>query len=477
MTTFGLTDEGFLKKTASLIQTEYEELFKAIFGENIDLDSDGPFGQLAQTLAEREGLWWDLGEAVYHSQYRQTSSGQSLDAAMSLVFKSRIQATNSLVALTAFTFDAAAVEIPAGSIARQSTINVDWVTLALEAIPGATNTLTDLDIDNITHISGNTIRYSFLNSPDLSGVALSDILQVVESGLSANDGAFPITLIDNVGKTVDVTNTKRNDNAADETGSEASGGITNGYISISAQSQDKGAFEANAQTIDTIQTPVNNWDGVVNLADATTGTNEETDAEFMQRVAQSSVIATGGPAPAMQDVIAAVTGVTYAQIEQNRTSSVVGGLKPHSVLITVDGTFDPQDVVDAIGQSIGAGIDTNGSSSGTYTDEQGLSEVFYYNTLTQIDTYYIVNLTVNGDYPDTGDADVQQAIDDYIATLGRDDDVFNHLVSAAVSTAVNGITAITVLQGTSASPGTSANITIGTTERAVVDQANITVNS
>lgn len=475
MTTYGLTTTGFVKKTASVCQTEFEDALKAIFGENIDLDSAGPFGQLAQTYAERESLLWDLIEAVYQSAYRNSASGQSLDAALGLVFKSRIQSTYSTVTLTLATLNASDVSVPSGQLIKQGDLNVYWETTAAATIPGASTTV-EAVITDVTYQSGNTMRYQLASGTDLSAVVAGDMLNA--SGcIDANNGLFVITNVSDGSDYVDVTNLNVSSSASNESSITGTANITDGYVTVSARSQLKGAYEANAHTIDTITTPVNNWDYVSNLAVATTGTDEETDTEFRTRAALSSIVATGGTAGAIQNAVEDVEGVTYAQVEQNRTSSTLGGLAPHSVKLTVDGTFTAQNLINAFGAALGAGINTNGSSSGTYTDEQGISETLYYNTVTQVPLYFIVNLTTTASYPSTGDDDVKQAIDDYIATLGRDDDVLNHLVSAAVSNAVTGITAITVLQDTSASPATSANITIGTTERAVVDQANITVNS
>jgi hypothetical protein len=49
-----VTDTGFQKKTLAELQTEYEELLISHFGEGIDLDPEGPFGQLAGTLSKRD---------------------------------------------------------------------------------------------------------------------------------------------------------------------------------------------------------------------------------------------------------------------------------------------------------------------------------------------------------------------------------------------------------------------------------------
>ncbi len=88
------------------------------------------------------------------------------------------------------------------------------------------NTLGVLDIDAITFQSGNTIRYTFLGTPDLSAVVVNDFLRSRNSTNSSNDGDFVITAVNDGSDFVDVTNTGRSDGTDDETTSPADGWIS-----------------------------------------------------------------------------------------------------------------------------------------------------------------------------------------------------------------------------------------------------------
>lgn len=84
-----------------------------------------------------------------------------------------------------------------------------------------------LDIDTIAWQSGNTVRYTFAGSPDLSTYVIGDYLNAISATNILNNGSFIITNI-NVGSFyVDVTNIAIADNTEDEaSGSPAVGTST-----------------------------------------------------------------------------------------------------------------------------------------------------------------------------------------------------------------------------------------------------------
>jgi len=49
---FGVTSEGFKAKRLADIKTELETSFQNVFGNNINLDARGPFGQIIGIMAE-----------------------------------------------------------------------------------------------------------------------------------------------------------------------------------------------------------------------------------------------------------------------------------------------------------------------------------------------------------------------------------------------------------------------------------------
>ena len=78
-----------------------------------------------------------------------------------------------------------------------------------------------LSISDINWVSGNSVKYTFSGSPDLSGYNSTDnYLYVYGSGISNAQhlGRFVITAVDNSLKTITITNTSVTDATLDETG-------------------------------------------------------------------------------------------------------------------------------------------------------------------------------------------------------------------------------------------------------------------
>jgi uncharacterized phage protein gp47/JayE len=98
--TYGLTDEGFVKKRLIDIKTEIETSLKTAFGENISLIPQSVFGQIVGIYSEREAIMWDLAEHVYLSQYPATAQGAQLSNVVQYNGIERLAATSSTATIT-----------------------------------------------------------------------------------------------------------------------------------------------------------------------------------------------------------------------------------------------------------------------------------------------------------------------------------------------------------------------------------------
>jgi len=76
--------------------------------------------------------------------------------------------------------------------------------------------LYNLDIDTITWQSGNTVRYTFNGTPDLSGVEVGDYQVSSSCTNSTNDGDLLITAVNDGSDYIEVTNSSRSSSADDE---------------------------------------------------------------------------------------------------------------------------------------------------------------------------------------------------------------------------------------------------------------------
>jgi len=111
---FGLTLDGFNRKRLADIKAEKETAFKAIFGENINLNPQSNFGQIIGIESESEALVWELAELVYNAFYPSTAQGIQLSNLVTLNGIERRAATKSKATLTLTGVDGTI--IPAGSL-------------------------------------------------------------------------------------------------------------------------------------------------------------------------------------------------------------------------------------------------------------------------------------------------------------------------------------------------------------------------
>jgi hypothetical protein len=78
------------------------------------------------------------------------------------------------------------------------------------------------DIDTIAWQSGNTIRYTFNGTPNLSAITAGDYLVTSGNGNSSNDGTFVISAVNDGSDYIEITNALRSD-ATDDEASDAVG--------------------------------------------------------------------------------------------------------------------------------------------------------------------------------------------------------------------------------------------------------------
>lgn len=471
MTTYGFIDGSLVRKPASVIRTERNQLFQSVFGEDLNIAPTSPEGNLIGAESEREGLIWELLQAVYSSQYIGTASGASLDNAVAYLGLGRIASRQSTVVLTLATIDTGSdVTIASGSQAKQGTTSVLWETLTESVIPAATNVVEGV-VTDIEYQSANTIRYTF--SASISGVTVGDVLYLQTAANSTNKGLFSITAVG--ADYVDVENLNRSDTAADETTVTLDAVITDGVVTVDAQTVTAGAFSAIQNSINLINNPSSGWDYVGNMVIAEEGRATETDTELRARARANQNSASGGTISAIKARMLEVEGVTFASIRENRTDAAVGVLPPHSFELVLIGG-DNQDIADRLYQIKGAGIETYGTTSVSVTDDFGVSQTVKFSRPSQVDIYLIVNVTTNGDYPIDGDDQIKAALVTYGATLTNGADVLNFRLIDAIA-AIPGLLTIEILQGLSDPPTVSTNISIETNEIADISTDKIVVNS
>jgi len=97
---YGLTAGGLIIKRLADIKAELEASFKGEFGTGVNLQAQGPFGQMIGIWSEREALLWELVEAIYNGLDPATAEGVPLQKSCNIVGVTKQEATYSTVTVT-----------------------------------------------------------------------------------------------------------------------------------------------------------------------------------------------------------------------------------------------------------------------------------------------------------------------------------------------------------------------------------------
>lgn len=94
---FGVTNEGFVKKTLPDILGEIQARQKDEISSALDVSDDTPIGQLNGTFAAQIAELWDLGQAVYTAWDPDKNSGAGQDAVCAITGVTRLGEEKSYV--------------------------------------------------------------------------------------------------------------------------------------------------------------------------------------------------------------------------------------------------------------------------------------------------------------------------------------------------------------------------------------------
>jgi len=438
----GLDATGFVIKTLSEILEEIEDDERATMSASLSLLADSFLGQLNGIFSDKLRELWEVAQEVHNSFDPDNASGEALDNLAAITGVTRLAATESTVTLTA-------TGTPATLLSAGRVVSVS----------GTGDRFTTLAAGTITAESAWTITTAYALDDRVTNSG--NVYVCVTAGTSAGAGGPSGT----------------GTGIADGTVVWDFVGAGTGSVDIAAEAEETGPIAAPTYTLTEIETPVAGWDSANNLADATPGTNQETDSELRIR-REASLAASGtGTLPSIRSAVLLVSGVTDISAFENTTDVTDGeGRPPHSFQIVADGGDDTE-IAQAIFDTKPAGIASYGATTIAITDADGVSHDINFDRPSDIDIYVDYDITIDAAlYP--GDAAFKQAIVDAAeSALGIGDDVIAKVIECAALD-VDGVLDITVFGiDTTPAPVATANIVIASTEIARFDTARITVTA
>lgn len=459
MSSFGVTSTGFVAKSVQDILDDVETGERAAFGSTIDVSAESPLGQINGVIGGALAEAWELAQAVYSAQYPGSSSGAALDNVASITGSVRTAATRGTVLQTC-TGDPGTV-LALGRIVERDTTAERWISLASDTLVAVAAWAA-----STAYVVGDRVNNS------------GNVYQCTTAGTSASSGG--------------PTSTDPDEAIVDGTVIWRWLGAGTAAVDITFRAEQFGSIVAPSGSLNVITTPVSGWDGAINVLDASTGIDLETDALFRQR--REFELATSGSATidAIRADLLNVNDVLEAFVFEN-VSEFAGpdGEPPHSiecVVRTTTGDTPDDDIDQAVADQILAskatGIETFGFGTPpqfvtkTSVDSQGTAHTIEWTRVEDVEIWIEIDITTDPDvYPLDGDDQIK-------AVLVADGEalIVGETVIAEKNKAqafdVSGVVDITGYRiGTAPGPTLDDNIPISNRQAADFDTSRVTVAS
>jgi uncharacterized phage protein gp47/JayE len=251
-----------------------------------------------------------------------------------------------------------------------------------------------------------------------------------------------------------------------------------GTVDIVAQAEDTGPKVGNAGTVTVIETPVSGWTSVTNALDADLGSDVETDSALRIRREQELRLGGKSALEAIRTDVLETLGVTSCTVFQNVSDTTDGnGIPPHAVRCLVLGGADA-DVASSIFGSVAAGIATDGTTTVSVTDSQGVAQSIKFSRPSLVNIYVSLTLTYDASaYPADGDAQVKAAIVAFGDAQKTGKDVTSTGVLAQAFKVAGVLDVSAAYIGTAPSPASAATISVSAFQLATFDTSRITITS
>lgn len=342
-----VTSAGFQNKSLAAIKAEYEAQYQAVFGADIDLTPEGPFGQIIGLHSQRDKDIWDGLEEIYTSRNPGEATDTSLDNICAETGVVRLDATKTRVSNVLCFGTEGTVLTATTDKAKQANNTLTYLLVTGITIAKATALQLKIEPNTAFPLAGGEtftvtidgVPYTYVGiAADTKKIVIDALIVLILagawSGVSSNESDDFLVMDgeDSDADSIPDTAFAVSFTATFDEESLASGGTFDADTT--------GVNTLPATTLDTIATPVAGWDSVSNPAAGVTGIAVETDAALRIRRALTFLAGAATDEAIRSAVLNEVANIQTVSITSNRE------LESNTQKVVYDADFIAANVID-----------------------------------------------------------------------------------------------------------------------------------
>lgn len=485
MTEYGVTVLGFINKSLTNLLDEIKASERSTISSTLNLLASSVLGKINGIFADQLNDLWNLGLAVYRSQYPDSASGEALDQVCSITGVTRLDADYSTVTLDRMYLNDG-VEVAAGSVVSVGLNGARFETLA--TIKNETGLQANLSVAARSESTGPVVGTAgtidaiqtpisgWLDTPGVTGANHEPFdLGVAPPNKTLEievDGGTAQVVTFLLGPAVPAE-TVRAQILAAVTGIDCK--ADGGYVRCSTLTS-RGSIRVSGGTAAAILGFTDDLYAGFNSADAVVGRNVETDPELRIRREDLLRATSTSTVDSIRTRLLEIEDVLQVAIDENDTDyTSISGVPPHAFEAIVRGGVG-QTIADTIWANKPAGIATHGDDVATVYDAMGDPHQVNYSRPTSVPIYFAYTVLVDPRlFPADGMDLIKTAVVDEGMLLNTGDDVIALRFHALPLDVVGVIDVTAYALDTIPTPSGTANIPIDIREIAEIDGANVAV--
>lgn len=486
MANYGVTDAGFvLKRLDDLLREKRQravQLFQDLVqgGDVVDTSESSLLGRLIALDVVGDADLWELGQDCWNSFDPNSATGISLDNLVQYSGISRFNAAPSTA--TGLFVGNNGVLIPSGSAVSDVNTNNQFFVQGSVALSPSQASGINVTVVNVLNNTQYAITYTTSNGlantatyTSSASATTSEILNGLKAVIDLNHPLLTATI-----PFGDELAIWRTDVFQVSNFSVSAGLLINkvgklGQLTCSVN----GAVEQEANTLNTILTPVLGWDFVTNPVAASPGRLTETDEELRIRFRNTKLERSSNILDSLYSALLNIPNVEEVAIYENDTDVVdANGVSPHSFFPVVLGGSS-QVITETIWRNKPMGISSEGNTVVTITDSQGFTHDIGFERPNPVTVYIDITLSLDTEsltpFPGDGADQIKAEIISYAKAnfgVGRDI-IYSRLFTPINKVAGHQVDSLFI--GTSPAPLGTSNIPVAFNEIGSFESVNINV--